>query len=456
MSTSVEHEVAKRSGDADAAGQVTQQVTGQTAREGDSEIVSYPLPQPEPGLDAATLVARARDMRTMLRDRKGEADERGCHSQEVQDAFVKAGFYRILQPRMFGGYELDYKSYYRVMVEISRGHPGVGWSVTLGASHSAIVAAFWPLEAQKELFGRDGHFIAPHRAVPVKASCKPVEGGYEIEGLWAWSSGIPYATHFIGNVNVEEEGGQDGKPPRQLAFIVPRDRIEMLDDWGGDATLGMRASGSNSVRLKPTFVPTRFAVPAGPGLWSAEELPNGTEGTRVHGNPMYLCRMMGPYHASLVAPVIGAARAALDEFEAIARRRNVRWPPFCSWTESADVQRPFGQALMLTDSAESMMLHGLELYMDYCRRWAREGTHFSVEDSLRLWGIIMQAGHSACEAVDLLFAAASSSASRKGERMERYYRDCAMYRGHTSSQVANIASGLARVHFGQPMGMFGI
>ncbi len=111
---------------------------------------------------------------------------------------------------------------------------------------------------------------------------------------------------------------------------------------------------------------------------------------------------------------------------------------------------------MLADSAEALVTSALDQYMALCRRWAEDGNHFSLEDSLRLWGMIMKAGHMSCEAVDLMFAAASSSAARKGQRMERYYRDCAMYRSHTSSQAANIASGLARVHFGQPMGMFGV
>lgn len=413
---------------------------------------AHPLAQPESGLAPDVLVQRARGLRQALRADQQAADARGHHSPELQDAFVAAGFYRILQPRRFGGYEFDYPTFYAVMAEISRGSPGIGWCLTLGASHSAIVAAFWPLEVQEEVFGADGHFVAPHRAVPVSASCTPVAGGYEIEGLWAWCSGIPYATHFIGNVNVEPAEG----PQRQVVFIVPRDTVAVLDDWGGDATLGMRASGSNSVRMEKTFVPEKYVVPMGPGLWSAEPVPQGTHGTRIHGNPMYLCRMMGPYHASLAAPAIGAAQAALDEFEEICGRRELRWPPFGSWQNSADVQRPFGQALILADAAQDLMLAALEKYMAYCRRWADTGAEFSAGDSLRLWGTIMKAGHMACEAVELLFAAASSSASRTGQRMERYYRDCAMYRSHTSSQLPNLASGLARVHFGQPMGMFGI
>jgi 3-hydroxy-9,10-secoandrosta-1,3,5(10)-triene-9,17-dione monooxygenase len=194
----------------------------------------------------------------------------------------------------------------------------------------------------------------------------------------------------------------------------------------------------------------------GRGLWSADDLPDGTYGTRLHGNPMYLGRMMGPYHASLVVTVVGAARAALDEMEEIAKARRTRFPPIVPWYEHGDIQRPFGQALMLADTAEAVLIRACEMHMDYCRRWASDGTPFTAEDSLRLWGMLLNAGGLACDAVDLLFRAASSSAAKKGQRIERYYRDCAMYRSHTSSQFANLASGLARLHFGLPMGMFGI
>lgn len=202
-------------------------------------------------------------------------------------------------------------------------------------------------------------------------------------------------------------------------------------------------------------MPAHHVIPAGAALWSATDIAEGTHGTRLHGNPMYLGRMMGPYHASLVTQVIGAARAALDELEEIARVRRTRFAPIVPWYQHVDVQRPFGQAMMLTDTAEALLVQGCEMYMAHCRRWVSERT-FTVEDSLRLWGIMLNAGRLACEAIDLLFRAASSAAARKGQRIERYWRDAAMYRSHNAAQFENLASGLARVHFGLPMGMYGI
>jgi 3-hydroxy-9,10-secoandrosta-1,3,5(10)-triene-9,17-dione monooxygenase len=407
------------------------------------------LPQPEPGLTPTELIRRAASFREQLRAEQDASEARGHHSPELQEAFVRAGLYRALQPRRFGGYEFDYPTFYKAALEISRGDPAVGWCLILGATHGAQIASHWPEQAQVELFGADGHFIAPHRAQGPAGRCRRVDGGYHVEGVWNYASGIPYCTHFIGNVMVEGTS-------EQVVFIVPRGSCEILGDWGGDATLGMRASGSNSVRIAGAFVPAHWVVPMGRGLWSADDVPEGTYGTRLHGNPMYLGRMMGPYHASLVTTVVGAARAALDELEAIAGARTTRFPPIVPWYQDVNIQRPFGQAMMLADTAEAILIHACEMYMDYCRRWAADGTPFSTEDSLRLWGMLINAGGLACDAVDIVFRAASSAAAKKGQRIERYWRDCAMYRSHSSAQAATFASGIARVHFGLPMGMFGV
>jgi alkylation response protein AidB-like acyl-CoA dehydrogenase len=406
------------------------------------------IPAPEPGLTPKELIARAAALRERIRAEQDASETRGYHSPELQEAFVEAGFYRALQPKRFGGYEFDYPTFYRAMIEISRGDPAVGWCVILGATHGAQIASHWPERAQEELFG-DGHFIAPHRAQGPAGRCRRVDGGYHVEGVWNYASGVPYSTHFIGNVMVEGTS-------EQVVFIVPRGSYEILGDWGGDATLGMRASGSNSVAIAGALVPAHWVVPMGRGLWSADDVPDGTHGTRLHGNPMYLGRMMGPYHASLVTTVVGAARAAVDELEAIARARTTRFPPIVPWSQDTNIQRPFGQAMLLADTAEAVLIQACEMQMDYCRRWAADGTPFSTEDSLRLWGMLINAGGLASDAVDIVFRAASSAAAKKGQRIERYWRDCAMYRSHSSAQSATFATGVARVHFGLPMGMYGV
>ena len=329
----------------------------------------------------------------------------------------------------------------------------MGWCLTLGATHGAFIAAHWPEQAQIELFGADGHIVAPHRAAGPAGTCKRVDGGYVVDGTWNYCSGIPYATHFIANVMVSDSGD----PPEQVVFIVPRKEITILGDWGGDATLGMRASGSNSVAIKQAFVPAHHVIPAGAALWSATDVSEGTHGTRLHGNPMYLARMMGPYHASLVTTVVGAARAALDELEDIAKVRTTRFPPGLPWYQHVDVQRPFGQALMMTDTAEAILIKACEMYMDYCRRWAAGG--YDVPRHRQPAPV----GHAASTPAR---SPATPSICCSAPPARRRPRRASASSATTATAPCTAAtcrpssptwpSGLARLHFGLPMGMYGI
>ena len=406
------------------------------------------IPQPEPDMTPDRLFERAIAMRPMLRAQQDEADERGTYSQQVHDAFVNAGFYRVTQPRMFGGYEFELGTNYRLIVEIARGHPSSGWCLSLGGSHAYVVGSHWPERAQRELFGRDGHFIAPHRPAAM-GTLIPTEGGYRLSGQWNYCSGIPYATHLLCGAMVQGT-------PAARQVVVPRSAFEIIDDWGGDRTLGMRGSGSNSARVEDVFVPLHMTVQLDWLGARPDGMEDGTAGTRLHGNPMYLGRMMGPYHCSLVSVVVGTAWAALDEFETLMVSNKSLADPSLLWADHPDYLRPFGQALSLTEAAETI-LHGVaDKYMAFCRRWQTHGTPISVEDNLRLWALAQQAGGLARQAVELLFQNALSAPTKKDSRLQRYFRDVAMYNSHVSALQSNQATFVARAHFGRPTGFRGL
>ena len=406
------------------------------------------IPVAEPDMTPERLFERAIAMRQMLRDQQDEADERGCYAPDVHDAFVQAGFYRVTQPRLFGGYEFALGTAYRLIVEIARGHPASGWCLSLGGSHAYVIGSHWTERAQRELFGRDGHFIAPHRPAAMGV-LKPVEGGYILNGQWNYCSGIPYATHLLCGATIE--GTTQGRQA-----VVPRRDFEIVDDWGGDLTLGLRGSGSNSARVREAFVPEHMVVKLDWLGARPDGMEDGTPGTRLHGNPMYLGRMMGPYHCSLVSVVVGAAWAALDEFETLMLRNRSLADPTLLWADHPDYLRPFGLALSMTEAADTILFGVADRYKAYCQRWQRDRTPITVEDNLRLWGLAQQAGGLARQAVELLFQNSLSSPTKKGSRLERYFRDVAMYNSHVSALQLNHATYVARAHFGRPTGFRGL
>ena len=416
-------------------------VMAQTDRRLASEV-----PVPEPNLTSEEIIARAEALKPMLRDQQDESERRGCYSPEIHQEFVRAGFYRMLQPRRFGGYEFDLPTFWRAMVQISEGDPGSGWCLTLGSHHAFVVGSFWPERAQREIFGPDGDFRSPHRPLP-GGTATPVDGGYIVDGTWDYCSGVPYATHFMGNALLPTD--DPDAIPQAIVVVVPRGQYTVLDDWGGGAQLGMQASGSNSVRVEQVFVPEHLCVQAN---WTRRE--GATPGTELHGNPMYLGMIYGIYHAGLVVTVVGAARASLAELEHSITTRKTTFPPQIMRYEHFDFQRTYGMARGLTDAAEELLYRGGEIYMERCRRWADRGETFTREDDIRLFGLLQQSGRLASEAVELVFRSAGSSAAKRGQRLQRYFRDVAMYRGHLASQYLNLASEFARAHFGLADSLF--
>jgi 3-hydroxy-9,10-secoandrosta-1,3,5(10)-triene-9,17-dione monooxygenase len=273
-------------------------------------------------------------------------------------------------------------------------------------------------------------------------TAEPADGGYVVSGTWDYCSGISHATHFMGNAMVA--GTTD-----RIAVVLPREQVTVLDDWGDGAVLGMNSSGSNSVRVDAVFVPAPCTAPRD---WT--HLDVQAPGAALHGNPMYCGRIYAVYHAGLVIPVIGAARAALEEYEQIITTRLTYFPPQVPRYTHPDYQRTYGQALALTDAAEAIVLWAGEEYMARAERWGRAGEPFSREQDVRMFAMLQQAGQLAARAVELIFAAAGSSAAKRGTRLQRYYRDVAMYQGHIAAQHLATAGELARVHFGLPDSLF--
>jgi 3-hydroxy-9,10-secoandrosta-1,3,5(10)-triene-9,17-dione monooxygenase len=92
----------------------------------EASAASSTVEVPDPDLTPREIVARAAAMRPELLERQQETEERTFYAQDTHEAFAEAGFYRILQPRRFGGYEFDLPTFTRVAIALARGCPASG------------------------------------------------------------------------------------------------------------------------------------------------------------------------------------------------------------------------------------------------------------------------------------------------------------------------------------------
>jgi 3-hydroxy-9,10-secoandrosta-1,3,5(10)-triene-9,17-dione monooxygenase len=381
---------------------------------------------------AAELLERARALRPVLLERQAETEERTCYSEETHRDLLDAGFYRMLVPRRYGGLELDLVAFARVIIELARGCPSTGWSVCLASGHALQVASWFGEQAQDEIFG-PGDFRCPAVAKPHGTARRNADGSWTLNGAHNYASGSPYGTHYLGQSVIEEEGGE-GAEPRMLLFVAPRSEWTVLDDWGD--TLGLRGTGSNSIRFDDARIPAYFALDGASML--DVDIAGGSPGSRLHGNPIYAGRAMSFFMVEQGALVVGMAKGALDEYERIIRSRVTVRPPIVPRYLDPEYQRWFGLAAGRLEAAEAMLIQLAQQWEEASRRNVEEGIPFGREEDFRMYMIGVETIRLVWDTVqDYIYRTAGSGAARRGQRLERYYRDLSMAWGHNVNVFAD-------------------
>ncbi len=394
---------------------------------------------PEPDLTPAQMIGRAEAMRDMLRDRQAAAEAAGNISEETNQALVDAGFYRVIQPRVFGGYGFDLPTYVRLVTAVARGCPETAWVLSLVLGHVHQLASF-PLAAQREAYGATGEFRAPEVAAP-QGSGVIVPGGYRVSGAWDYASGCAHATHILLAFTVEEP--ESGATTLRMGVFDRRD-YEIVRNWD---VIGMQGTGSDRVVMTNVFVPTHRAKPYPP---RDPVLP----AEAYAGAPLF----HGPARPFIIlesaSVVVGAVEGALDLYEESFRVRKATGPTGAPRVELAEYQLNFGRCRALVDTARAALLQTAADYMEVARRTCETGAPCPDDDARRLTLVILQSIHLANEAVDIIFRTAGSSASKKDAMLGRYWRNVGVLRGHLAHQSDSAAINYGRTHFGQaPVGI---
>ncbi len=395
---------------------------------------------PEPDLTVQELLRRADALRPLLRQRQAACEESGALSDDTNDRFIDAGFYRILQPHIFGGYEFALPDFIRVMIAVARGCSESAWVLALTSGHT-VLAAQLSENAQREVFGAAGDFRAPGVGMPGGAGV-PADGGYRVKGAWDYASGCDLATHFFGSTMVRDP---TTKAPLGNAWILfDRSQFKIVDNWD---VIGMQGTGSRRVVIEDAFVTSDRA------LWFLDGQGRPVRdqpGHALHPNPMYH-GWLAPLLISEVAAVsVGAARGALDSYEEILSNKKTSFPPFHARSQEAEFQQHFGEAQALIDTAEAALLKLAADYMDLSRSRVEAGTPLDEEMERRLILMEQHIIRLAWDAVELMFRTSGTSAAAKSSPLGRALRNLAVIRTHVTLQLDHTATNAGRLHFGLP------
>lgn len=395
---------------------------------------------PEPDLTPEAVIARAEALLPLLVAERDAVEERTYYSEQVHAEFSKAGFYRLLVPARYGGYEFDVATFMRVVMTLARACPSTAWMFCLGAVHAVVAATLFGQQAQDELFA-SGEFIAPATVIP-SGTIERTANGWTLDGTWGYCSGSPYATHFIGHVLLTEPGVE----PRPVMFVVPRAQWTREDDWRG--TLGLRGSGSHSITVRHQEIPGRYLLDT---HMSQYTISDDSPGVRLHENPMFGGGPMSFMMFEAAALAIGMAQGALESYADLMRNRTTSFPPILPRYADPDFQIWFGEAHGRIAAAEASLLHA----MGHWHELAAQGpAAFTKEREWSIATVCREVIRLAWDAVaNYLYPTAGSSAVRRGQHIERVWRDMSMMRSHAGVSIVLTTMAnreLAGAYFGLP------
>ena len=309
------------------------------------------------------LVGRAEAMIPALRERATQAEADCRVPDETIRAFQNAGFFKILQPRRWGGYEMDPQAFYAVQMKVAEGCMSSAWVLGVVAVHNWQLALF-DAQAQADVWESDPTTLISSSYMP-RAKVTPVEGGYRISGRWGFSSGVDHCQWaFLGGLVPDPEGG----PPDYRTFLVPRGDFSVDRNWD---TLGLRGTGSHDVIVEDAFVPAYRTHRSKDGF--AVTSP----GLKVNDAAMFKLPFGQIFVRAVSSSSIGALQGALDAFRDYASVR-VSSNTFSKTAEDPDVQMVIAE----TESAIDEMKTTLNRNFGVLMGKARSGEALDLKERL--------------------------------------------------------------------------
>lgn len=244
-----------------------------------------------------TILEEVRAIAPRLAGRVEAAEHaRKIPSESVQE-MLAAGLARMLVPRRFGGYELDFNTWLDVVLEISKIDASHGWCASLLIHHPHTVGQF-PMEAQEAVWA-DGPDVAIAASIAPTTQVTLVDGGYRVSGQHSsFASGVDHSSWVMVGGLARTEAA-----PEWLLFLIPPGEYQVRDTWH---MAGMQATGSNTIVTDNVFVPSNRAL-------RLSDLRDGNgPGSALNESSIFHIPFFHYAPLTFAAPMLGAARGAYE------------------------------------------------------------------------------------------------------------------------------------------------
>ena len=336
-------------------------------------------------------------------------------------------------PKVYGGAECSAQDMMRVIEELSYFDSSVGWCAMIYLT-SGSMAGLFPPDWAKEIYAT-GTMPLIGGAIAPSGRGRPVEGGVEVNGQWAWGSGTYHCDWICGGALVDDGGGSDSLKMESVRLMVfEREQVKLYDNWNPS---GLRGTGSVDFEVTDAFVPE--------GRWIALGAITPTIDA-----PLYRFPFFGLLASCISAVSLGIARRAIDEFVVLTRGKVA-----LGHKETVGNDAVANSALARSEA--DLAASRAYMYDEVSRTWGKvaAGDDASLEDRRKIRLAAAYGAERSAAAIDSLYTAGGGSSVHWDNPLQRCFRDVHVVTQHAMASPANFAlAGGFKLDDSDATGMF--
>ncbi|MET7680497.1 hydroxylase [Streptomyces sp. NPDC005423] len=356
---------------------------------------------------AHEVVGRIEEIGPELAALAEQNEKLGKLSDDTVQLLRSAGVIRMLQPKEFGGHAAHPRDFAEAVMAVASHDGAAGWVSGVVGVHPWELAQMDP-RLGHEVWGEDPDTWIASPYMP-NGVADPVDGGYVLSGRWPFSSGSDHCGwDFLGALAGDGKGRPAG-PISVLHVVLPRSDYEIVD--GSWDVIGLAGTGSKDVVVNGAFIPEYRAI--------RQELV--TEGAAAESvgltETVYRLPFSAMFPLGITAAVIGICEGALALHLSQQRDRvavtgvQVRDDPYVLYAA--------GEAAAEIGASRVQLIDGISRLYDQ----VEAGRPVTIGDRADIRRNQVRCAWRAVSALDEIFARSGGNAIRRGNPIQRYWRD---------------------------------
>lgn len=372
----------------------------------------------------------ARALAPVIRERQKETASLGRLPDETIAAMQEAGFFRIMQPKRYGGFELEPHVFFEVQQILAEGCMSTAWVLGVVAIHNWQMGMYDD-QAQKDVWGEDDSTLISSSYMPV-GKVVPVEGGYMLSGHWGFSSGSKHCQWaFLGGMVPPKEG----EGPDYRTFLVPISDYQIVDNWD---VCGLEGTGSNDIIIKePVFVPEHRTHRAHDGFTGKNP------GCAVNTSYSFTMPFGQIFTRAVACSSIGALQGVVNSYVAVNKDR-VGLNDGAKIAQDPNAQMALAEAVAAIDECRAILKEDLDFFVNN----AKAGNELDINERILRRFNASRISRKCADAVNQMFIACGAQGIFRHHPLNRAWLDINSGRTHVANNPFKFGRNLGGTMMG--------